>query len=141
MTKSTKRDWQMRKADVSFALMAVFAVLGIAFDAFDTTPDFVVPPNPWLTAVAALSMVLIVGFLVTKVAAIDRRNSEEYSFQLISSGAIVAVATTLFVSFVWSSDLLLAPWLGTPTTGQVLALLLGSWSLGYFTYRLKGVHE
>lgn len=141
MENYSKRDWQMRKSDVSFALMGLIGIAGLTVDSFDATKSAIIAPNPWATAVAVVLLMVAVGFLVTKVAALDRRRTEEYSFQLISSAALVAVATTLFVSFVWSSDLLLSRWLGTPTTGQVMALLLGSWSIGYFTYRVRGVFE
>ncbi|WP_284125405.1 hypothetical protein [Parerythrobacter aestuarii] len=139
MEKLSRRDWQMRKADVSFAIMTVIGIAGLTVDSFDATKSVIIAPNPWITAGTVVLLMAIVGFLVTRLAALDRRGTEEYSFQLISSAALVAVATTLFVGFIWSSDLLLSRWLGTPTTGQMMALLLGSWSVGYFTYRFRGV--
>lgn len=137
----TRRDWQMLKADISFGLMGAFGVMGVSIDSFDTTRPTILPDNPWLTAVSIMILAVVIGFIATKVATIDRKRSEEYTFQIVSSGAIVAMITTLFVTFAWSSDLLLAPWLGQPTIGQVIAVMLGAWSIGYFTYRIRGVGE
>ena len=141
MATNSLRDWQMLKSDISFTLAGIFGLVGVSIDSFDRTRDAILPENPWLTAGVIVALAVLVGFLVTKVAAIDRRRSEEYTFQILSSAAVVAVITTLFVTFVWSSDMLLAPYLGEPTIAQVIAVLMGSWSVGYFIYRFRGVSE
>lgn len=141
MTNNSKRDLQMLKADISFAVAALFGIAGVTVDSFDFNREAILPVNSWLTTGVIVGLGLLVGFAVTKIAAIDRLKSEEYTFQLMSSSALVSVLTTLFVTFVWSSELFLATYLGKPTTGQIIALLLGSWSVGYFTYRVRGVGE
>ncbi len=133
------RDGQQKVADFSFGLMATFAVLGLFGDSFDTTPLIPNAPNPVLTGIASAALMVLIALVVTKVAALDRKRSEEYTFQLMANGAVVSVMTTLFVTLVWSSEFLLGRWLGAPSHSQILACLLGSWAIGYFAYRTRGL--
>ncbi len=135
------RDSQMRLADINFGLMGAFGMIGVIADSFDSTQTLANAPNPWLTGISVSILMLIVGFTFTRIAILDRNQSEEYTFQILSSGAVVSVMTTLVVTFAWTSDFLLSRWLGEPSSSQILALLLGSWSIGYFTYRFKGIAE
>ncbi len=141
MTVATKRDRQMLKADISFGLMGAFGIFGLALDSFDATREAIAPPQPWLTAAVVVALAVLIGFIVTKVASIDRQHSEEYTFQIMANGAVVSVVTTLFVTLAWTSDFLLSRWLGDPTSAQIIALLMASWSIGFFTYRIRGVGE
>ncbi len=135
------RDNQMRVTDASFGIMALFGFAGVAVDAFDTTHMTPNAPNPVMTAVGVCALMIIVGSIIARVAMLDKSRSEEYVYQTMASGAIVAVATTIAIIFAWTTDFLLQPWLGAPSPSQIIALLLGSWAIGYFTYRVKGVHE
>jgi hypothetical protein len=135
------RDNQMRLADISFALMGAFGIFGVIADSFDTNQTIVNAPNPWLTGIGISILMLIVSFTFSRIAKLDRQQSEEYTFQILSSGAVVSVMTTLVVTFAWTSDFLLSRWLGEPSSSQILALLLGGWSVGYFIYRYKGISE
>ena len=131
----------MRLADIAFGAMGLIGAAGLIFDSFDDNPTIPNAPEPLLTGMAAVALMLLVGFIVTKVAALDRRNSEEYTFQILANGAVVSVMTTMFVTLAWTSDFLLARWLGEPSSSQLIALLMGSWSVGYLTYRIRGVSE
>ena len=138
MINKLSRDGQQRLADFAFGLMAAFGVLGLFGDSFDTTPLIPNAPNPMLTGLGSAILMIAVAIVTTKAAALDRKNAEEYTFQLMANGAVVSVMTTLFVTFIWSSEFLLGRWLGAPSQSQILALLLGSWAIGYFAYRTRG---
>ena len=131
----------MRLADVAFGAMGIFGAAGLILENFDDNQPVPHAPDPLLSGLAAVTMILIVGLIITKIAALDRKGSEEYTFQLLANGAVVSVMTTMFVTLLWTSDLLLSPWLGEPSSSHVIAMLLGSWSVGYFTYRIRGVGE
>ena len=141
MAFSLSRDGQMRMADFAFGAMAIVGTAGIVLDSFDDTPKIPHAPDPLFSGLVAAGLMLIVGLIITKVAALDRKKSEEYTFQLLANGAVVSVMTTMVVTFAWTSDFLLARWLGEPTSSQIIAMLLASWSVGYFTYRIRGVGE
>ncbi|MFN2100728.1 hypothetical protein [Altererythrobacter sp. MF3-039] len=135
------RDGQMRVADLAFGAMAIFGSVGLIFDSFDDSPKIPNAPEPLLTGISVVGLMLLVGLIVTKLAALDRHNGEEYTFQLLANGAVISVMTTMVVTLLWTSDFLLARWLGEPSSSQLIALLMGSWSVGYFTYRIRGVRE
>ncbi len=135
------RDNQLRVADLSFALMGGFGFLGVIMDAFDTNPIIPNAPDPILTGLGVSALMILVGFVIAHVAMLDRKRSEEYAYQTMASGAVVSVITTLVILVLWTTDFLLERWLGAPSPSQIIALLLGSWAIGYFTYRIKGIHE
>ncbi len=139
MSRTINRDRQMLVVDVCFTLMGIVAATGLVLNTFETQAAPAPAPTPWLTAAGIVSLMVIVGLIISKVASLDRRSSEEYTFQLISNGAVVSVMTTMVVAFAWSNDFLRSSWLGEPAIDQIIALLLGSWSVGYLTYRIRGV--
>lgn len=140
MSRAINRDRQILAADASFALMGIVSTLGLVMNSFESHPAPVAAPSPWLTGAGVVLLIVAVGLIISKVASLDRRSSEEYTFQLIANGAVVSVMTTLLITFAWSNDFLLANWLGEPATDQILALMLGSWSVGYLTYRIRGIY-
>lgn len=138
MSGTINRDRQAQVADISFGLMGLIGVIGLVADSFDTTPSPAYAPVPWLTGIAAAVLMVVIALVVTRLSSLDRKRSEEYTFQIMANAAVVSIMTTLIVSFAWSNDLLLGRWLGEPSLNQVQALILGSWSIGYFTYRARG---
>lgn len=141
MAQSSKRDRQMIKSDVSFTLIGILGIVGLVIDSFDANPIVSSAPMPLVTSAVAIGLTAIFGFLVTRICRIDREHSEEYTFQIITSAALVAVVTTMFITLVWTSDLLLTEWMGSPTPGQIIATLMASWSFGYLVYRTRGIVE
>jgi uncharacterized membrane protein len=141
MARLLNRDRQMLKSDISFGLMGMIGTFGLVMDSFQLNPIISSAPQPWMTAGVALVLTIVIAFVVTKVAKIDRSRSEEYTFQILSSAAVVSIITTMFITLVWTSDFLLSRWTGSPTPGQIIATLMASWSLGYFTFRIRGVGE
>jgi len=84
-----------------------------------------------------IGIVFFLALFATFGAALDRRKLDDYYFQLMANGAIIAVVTTLFTNMIWGmlDDLLPA------LSGDELAgALIGSWSLGYFFYRFRGLN-
>lgn len=120
------------KLDWVFAIVLIVA--GALLTAENLDPEPMVAVDPVLKIIALAGLTLIVAFIATLAAAMDRRKVEDYYFQLMTNGAIVGIVTTLFVNLVW--DLLYGPLRGD----DVIAVMLASWSLGYFFYRVRGLN-
>ena len=82
------------------------------------------------------TMVMLSG-LATLGAKLDRRHLDDYMFQMVANGAVIAIITTIFVNMIWEigSDLL-----PPITRDDLVAVMMGSWSLGYFFYRWRGLN-
>ena len=138
MTKPVNRDRQILMADVSFSALGIVSLIGLVMEPFDTTDAVAKVPQPLLVAGITIALMLVIAFLVSKVARLDSQRSEEYTFQLLARGAVVGIMTTLVVNFLWTFDFLLGRWLGDPSPDQIIALLMGGWAIGYFIYRIRG---
>jgi len=69
-------------------------------------------------------------------AALDRRKLDDYYFQLMANGAIIAVITTLLTNVIWG---LLDGMFPSLSANELTGVLTASWSLGYFFYRFRGL--
>ncbi|WP_337658650.1 hypothetical protein [Sphingorhabdus sp. Alg231-15] len=134
---STRNIWQRIhsaiKPDWAFALVLPTSVMMLVAE--NLKPEPVIPVDPLMKILALSGLTLIIAFVATYAAAMDRRKVEDYFFQLMINGAIVGIITTLFVNFVW--DLLYGSLMGD----DVIAVMLASWSLGYFFYRIRGLNS
>ncbi len=120
------------KLDWVFAIVLIVA--GALLTAENLDPEPMVAVDPVLKIIALAGLTLVIAFIATLAAAMDRRKVEDYYFQLMTNGAIVGIVTTLFINLVW--DLLYGPLRGD----DVIAVMLASWSLGYFFYRVRGLN-
>ena len=139
MAKAINRDRQLLKADVSFAILGMFSIFGTFTEFSDSTDAIPAASQPLLFGGLVVSLILVLGFVISKIATIDRNHSEEYTFQLLSQGAVIGVMVTFIVNLLWSFDILLGRWLGEPSADHIITTLMGGWALGYFIYRIRGV--
>lgn len=125
------------KPDWLFALLLLFSMILLALSNQSATETAVSPPPLYPKLLFLSGIVFFLALFATFGAALDRRKLDDYYFQLMANGAIIAVVTTLFTNVIWG----LLDDVFTPLSGDDLAgVLIGSWSLGYFFYRIRGLN-
>ncbi|QTD57158.1 hypothetical protein [Parasphingorhabdus cellanae] len=134
---STRNLWQRTyraiKPDWVFGFLLLVSITMLIAENLD--PEPVIAVDPLMKILALSGLTLVIAFVATYAAAMDRRKVEDYFFQLMINGAIVGIITTLFVNLAW--DLLYGRLMGD----DVIAVMLASWSLGYFFYRIRGLNK
>lgn len=129
--KSLKPDW-------AFGLVLIVGI-GLLVLELQDPREYVVAQwsAPAITA-TAIALTLMIALLATIIAALDRKKTDDYHFQIMANSAIIANVTTVFVNMAWS---LAEPQLGTMSVQIMIAILLIAWALGYFFYRWRGVGQ
>lgn len=122
----------MLKPDWVFAFLLPVSVIMLIAE--NLKPEPVIAVDPLIKILAISGLTLVIAFIATFAAAMDRRKVEDYFFQLMINGAIVGIVSTLFVNLTW--DLFYGPLMGD----DIIAVMLASWSLGYFFYRIRGLN-
>ncbi|PHR19790.1 MAG: hypothetical protein COA41_06410 [Sphingopyxis sp.] len=126
------------KPDWVFVIMLFASVFLAVSNGLQTDVYQFVPP-PLFPKLALLTGTMILfSALATLGAKLDRRHLDDYMFQMVANGAVIAIITTILVNMVWEigSDLL-----PPITRNDLVAVMMASWSLGYFFYRIRGVNE
>ena len=126
----SKRIYGLLKPDWLFGLVFLISIVMLIVENID--PEPIIELDPVLKIAILAGLTLAATFAVTIGAALDRRKTEDYFFQMITNGAFVGIVATMLVNFVW--DILYGPLLGD----DLIAVMLASWSLGYFFYRARG---
>ncbi|MFK7841934.1 MAG: hypothetical protein AB8B54_06700 [Sphingorhabdus sp.] len=124
--------YRIFKLDWVFGALLIISGITLIFENFDPEPMITVDPMVKIAILAGLT--LFVALVVTYFSALDRRHAEDYFFQLMSSGAIVGIVTTMFVHIIW--DFIYGPLRGD----DLMAIMMAGWSMGYFFYRIRGLN-
>ncbi|WP_209347573.1 hypothetical protein [Pontixanthobacter sp. CEM42] len=138
MAKAINRDRQLLKADISFALLGIVSIAGTFGEFAGSAEAIPEVAQPLLMTGIVVGLILILGAIISKVASIDRDHSEEYTFQLLSQGAVVGVMVTFVMNVLWF-DIFLGRWLGELSADHLLTILMGGWAFGYYFHRIRGV--
>jgi hypothetical protein len=109
----------------------------LAVSIFDPNEVRVGTVTPVVKIIGAALLVLLLSYVATYAAALDRRKLEDYFFQMMANGAIVAIITTIFANMVW---LVFEKQLGTMSADNLVAILITAWGFGYFFYRFRGLN-
>ncbi|AMO72496.1 hypothetical protein [Sphingorhabdus sp. M41] len=126
-----KPDWMF-----GFILLVGMGLLAVSiFDPNEVRPGSV---TPLTKVVGAALLVLLLSYVATYAAALDRRKLEDYFFQMMANGAIVAIISAIFANMVW---LVFEKQLGTMSAGNLVAILISAWGFGYFFYRIRGLNQ
>lgn len=133
-----QRVCRLFKPDWMFGFILLVGMGLLAVSIFD--PNEVRPGNvtPLTKIIGAALLVLALSYVATYAAALDRRKIEDYFFQMMANGAIVAVITAIFANMVW---LIFEQQLGTMSADNLVAILISAWGFGYFFYRLRGLNS
>lgn len=144
MTKVTKprslwrRICSLIKPDWIFGFMLIASIAVTIFPPSNLTVGgdaiLVWPFKPMIILV----LLLIIGLIATFGVALDKKFADDYHFQLMANGAIVAIMGALFVILIFD---LFDRWLPQLATKEMLSILLLGWSSGYFFYRIKGLNQ
>ncbi|WP_417623018.1 hypothetical protein [Parasphingorhabdus sp.] len=125
------------KPDWMFGFILLVGIGMLTVSVID--PNEVVTGNitPLIKIIGSLLLVLALSYVATHAAALDRRKIEDYFFQMMANGAIVAVITAIFTHLIW---LIFESHLGTMSAENLVAILITSWGFGYFFCRLRGLN-
>ncbi len=138
MAIAATRDLKLLKGDLAFGMIGVFGVFGLFREASKSTEAIAASANPILSGTIAIVLAIALGLIIVILANLDRKNSEEFVFQIITNSAVVAIMTALFGTLLLGSEFLLGQWVNEPSANTVISLLMAGWSLGYFRYRIRG---
>lgn len=119
-----------------FILLVGLGLLAVSI--FDPNEVHLGNVTPLSKIIGAVLLVLALSYVATYAAALDRRKIEDYFFQMMANGAIVAIITAIFANMVW---LIFERHLGTMSADNLVAILIFSWGLGYFFNRLRGLNS
>ena len=139
MTSPAPRDSKVLKLDICFAVLGVTSIIIFITGSYDEVAAIAPPSAPIAAATALIGFTVIMALIFTRFADLDRQKSEEYGFQLLANGAVIGMMTALVGHLLWSFDFLLGYWLEGPVADTIIAMMIGGWSIGYFTYRIRGV--
>ncbi len=127
--RSIKPDWM-------FGFVTLIGV-GLTVASFvDPEQIKVAEVSLWVRLGAMLPLLLVLSYCATLMAALDRRWTEEYHFQLMANGAIIGVITAVFANMIW---LFFVDTLGSLTPNNLIGMIMIGWGLGYFFYRFRGL--
>ncbi|VWX59162.1 conserved membrane hypothetical protein [Sphingorhabdus sp. 109] len=132
-----QRFCRLLKPDWMFGFILLVGLSLLAVSIFDPNEVRQANVTPAVKIIGASLLVLLISYIATYAAALDRRKLEDYFFQMMANGAIVAIITAIFANMVW---LVFEKQLGTMSADNLVAILISSWGLGYFFYRMRGLN-
>ncbi|MEM7666825.1 MAG: hypothetical protein AAF250_13290 [Pseudomonadota bacterium] len=94
----------------------------------------------WEQAAILVPITLVVSLLVAIGAAVDRRCSEEYLFQLLANSALVAVASTSIVHLFWVIGIKVFD-LPDMSAENMVGVTMFALTLSYYWFRFKGISQ
>ncbi|WP_417592630.1 hypothetical protein [Parasphingorhabdus sp.] len=133
-----QRFCRLLKPDWMFGFILLVGMGLLAVSIFDPHEARLGTVTSLTKIIGAVLLVLALSYVATHAAALDRRKIEDYFFQMMANGAIVAIITAIFANMIW---LVFEGQLGTMSAGNLVAILITAWGLGYFFNRLRGLNS
>lgn len=132
------RLWRWFKPDWLFVLLLTASIAGLVIGGLKTEVSQFVPPPLFPKLALLMGAMVTLLAIATLGAKLDRKHLDDYMFQMVANGAVIGVITTIFVNILWEigSDIL-----PPITNDDLIAVMIGSWSLGYFFYRWRGLNS
>lgn len=132
-----KKLHQLVRPDWLFGFMLVASVVIFIASGPDLQIGGGVIVSSAVKAILVFSLLAVIGLLVTIGISFDRKLADDYFFQLLAQGAIVAIVSTLLSvgTFVLFKD-----FLPVLSVRDIFSVMMAGWSLGYFFYRWKGLN-
>ncbi len=126
------------RPDWLFGVLLVVSVILLVLGGLKAEASQFVPPPLFPKLALLVGAMVLLSAMATVGAGIDRRRLDDYMFQMVANGAVIGIVTTLFVNMIWNIGSGILP----PITGDdLIAVMIGSWSLGYFFYRWRGLNS
>ena len=126
-------------ADTCFVILAIAGVTLIFKE--DSSAQLAIEAwNPWVETVGAIILTALMAMWAVYGTKLDRRCADDYTFQIVSNAALVAVVTALFSHAIWDFSLLNEQGLPKPTSGDMVGVMILSWAMGYGFYRFRGLN-
>ena len=129
---------RLLKPDWAFAFVLVLGLVLIILEAGDSPEVVSASWTSFAVAAAAIGLAITIVLLATMMAALDRRHTDDYHFQILSNAAVTAIIAAVFVNFIWS---IVHPVLGSMSVELFIAIILFCWGLAYFFYRWRGLNS
>lgn len=121
-----------------FAFLLTASVVLLVLSGLKTDVRPFVPPPLFPKLALVIGAMITLSAIATLGAKLDRRHLDDYMFQMVANGAVIGIVTTLFVNMLWEIGADILPPI---TNDDLIAVMLGSWSLGYFFYRIRGLNQ
>lgn len=129
--------WKWIKPDWLFLFMLTASVALLLMSGLKSDVRQFVPPPLFPKVALLIGAVLLLSAIATVGAKLDRKHLDDYMFQMVANGAVIAIVTTLLVNMIWEMGSAILPPI---TRDDLIAAMMGSWSLGYFFYRWRGLN-
>tara|TARA_R110000850_G_scaffold252198_1_gene377337 strand:+ start:359 stop:790 length:432 start_codon:yes stop_codon:yes gene_type:complete len=125
------------RPDWLFGFLLIASIAMLVTSGVQAEPSPFVPPPLFPKLVLLIGAMVLLSALATAGAKLDRRHLDDYMFQMVANGAVIGMVTTLFLHMLWDigSDIL-----PPISRDDLVAVMIGSWSLGYFFYRWRGLN-
>ncbi len=122
-----------------FLVLPLFAS-AVMIAEIDPTRVSAISITQWEQAGILVPITLMVSLLVAIGAAIDRRCSEEYLFQIMASAALVGVATSMFVHMFWIIGIKIFA-LPDMAAENMVGVTTFAWIAAYYWFRFRGLSQ
>lgn len=136
MTSLDRRSRLVLISDISIAFMGLGAMVLVAMQGRHLDAAAAPISSPVAIGAIIVGLTLLLTFLTVRMAMLEKRCAEDYTFRLLSYGALVACMTTVLIFILW--EFALGLWWGEPTAKGIFSVTMSSWAIGYFTYRIRG---
>jgi hypothetical protein len=127
-------------ADVMMTFWIAVGALSLFRAGFAPAGTLTPSATPWIEGLALVAGVVLLGWLLASRSRFDRRCAEDYTYQLLSTGAMVGMFAMLIANIPWALDFIQdAIGLRDLRGDDMLAIGLLGWGVGYFTFRVRGL--
>ena len=125
------------KPDWLFVFMLIASVLLAVLNGQKTETYQFVPPPLFPKLALLMGTMVMLSALAMVGAKLDRKYLDDYMFQMVANGAIIAIITTMLVNMIWEIG---SDTLPPISRDDLISVMMGSWALGYFFYRWRGLN-
>lgn len=122
-----------------FFILPIFASI-IMIAEIDPPRDPAIQWGEWVQGGVLVAATVVVSVLIAIGAAIDRRCSEEYTFQILANASLVAVASMALINLFWLIGVKAFD-LPDMSSENMVGVTMLAMVLSYYWFRLKGIAQ
>ena len=130
--------WWWFKPDWRFVFLLAASIAILVIGGLKAEASQFVPPPLFPKLVLLIGAMVTLSAIATLGAKLDRKHLDDYLFQMITNGAVIGIITTIFVNMACEIGKDFMPPINSD---DLMAVMVGSWSLGYFFYRWRGLNS